>query len=583
MLKDPPDPSKTEKLPDDGNGPPPSPQRVTLIIHHPEGDKHAPLIPDEPLVVGRSEPADLVVANPSLSRRHARFTLHNGRVVVEDLGSTNGLYFEGKRVARAELELGGEITLAHFPARIITFGGVSPALDSEATFRRRLHEEMSRARAFHRSFAVVAVRASHTLATRAPGGTWAVRLRQRVQDIDCVSLYSPDVALVLLPERDAGSALEVARTIVVAERDAPVFAGVAVHPQTSGTAGELVDMARDAAGRAGPEEPVIAASTSEWRESSVVGKQSPFRGVAMQAAYSIADRVAGVNIPVLLHGETGVGKEILANHIHEHGNRAAQRMGRVNCGAIPATLVESTLFGHERGAFTGAMQQRRGEFEAAHQGTLFLDEIGDMPLEAQKVLLRVLDTKRFSRVGSTQEVEVDVRVIAATHRDLKALIESGDFREDLYYRLSTVTIEIPPLRKRLDELEPFIEHFIDQFNKQHRRSVRAVSAEAKALLRAHAWPGNVRELRNVIERAVVLKVGDTILPSDLPDYIRESKSEEGDGGSAQDQLDRKERELILDALHKEDWNREKAAARIGYKLRTFSRRMSDLGIKKPKK
>jgi len=211
---------------------------------------------------------------------------------------------------------------------------------------------------------------------------------------------------------------------------------------------------------------------------------------------------------------TGTGKEVLARLIHEGGPRRDKPLVAVNCGAIPAELLESTLFGHERGAFTGAGQQQKGLFEAADGGTIMLDEVGELPAAAQVALLRVLEEKRVRRVGATREIEVDVRVIAATHRDLEAMVEARSFRRDLFYRLNGVDVTLPPLRARREDIAPLAERFLKKAAKANGREVRSIAPEAMVLLKEYGWPGNVRELRNAVERAVVIAEAARLL--DMP-------------------------------------------------------------------
>jgi transcriptional regulator with GAF, ATPase, and Fis domain len=313
-------------------------------------------------------------------------------------------------------------------------------------------------------------------------------------------------------------------------------------------------------------------------------------------------------LPVVLHGETGTGKEVLARLLHESSPRRGQRMVRVNCGAIPKDLVEGTLFGHERGAFTGAVQQQKGVFEDADGGTVFLDEIGELPLPAQATLLRVLETGNFSRVGSSREIAVDVRIVAATHRDLEAMSESGAFRADLYYRLGGMVIEIPPLRERLDAIEPLARRFLETANVANGSDIRGIAPEAMDLLRSHPWPGNVRELRNAIERAVVVARSALIGSDDLPARLRAPRAEPAsasypastpppqtrpsgaplsssrsskEAGPVRDLVQQYEAKILREALELTDWNRTEAAEQLGMPVRTVSYRMRVLGIKKP--
>jgi len=300
---------------------------------------------------------------------------------------------------------------------------------------------------------------------------------------------------------------------------------------------------------------------------------------------------------VLLHGETGTGKEVVSRAIHLGGTRRERPLVSVNCGAIPRELVESTLFGHERGAFTGASQQHRGVFEAADGGTVLLDEIAELPPAAQAALLRVLEAKRVTRVGSTKEIEVDVRVIAATHRDLDAMCEKAQFRRDLLYRLNVMTITIPPLRARTEEIPALARRFLGDANLANGREVRAIGPEAMALLERYAWPGNVRELRNVVERAVVIAEADVITAQDLPEAIRvpsamvvgraavasppPTRTEPPPApGDMKSQMQRHEATVIFDALRKAAWNQSEAARELRIPLRTLVHKIKLYGIKK---
>ena len=310
--------------------------------------------------------------------------------------------------------------------------------------------------------------------------------------------------------------------------------------------------------------------------------------------------IAASTASVLLHGETGSGKEVLARMLHE-GSPRRGRMVRVNCGAIPAQLVEATLFGHEKGAFTGAAQQRKGVFEDAGGGTVFLDEIGELPLSAQAALLRVLDAKTVTRVGANREIPVDVRVVSATHRDLEAMAREGTFREDLFYRLATVILRIPPLRARRDEIEPLALRFLSEAAAANGRRVRTIAPDALERLERYAWPGNIRELKNSIEHAAVFARGDRVELGDLPERVREPSEQAEPAGNilpgedhvagrklpelpaggrsaVRGRLSEYEAQLIRDALEAEDWSRSKAAERLGLPVRTLSYRMKVLGI-----
>ncbi|HFB68472.1 MAG TPA: sigma-54-dependent Fis family transcriptional regulator, partial [Calditrichae bacterium] len=247
----------------------------------------------------------------------------------------------------------------------------------------------------------------------------------------------------------------------------------------------------------------------------------------MQEVFRKIRKVASSDATVLIRGESGTGKELIARAIHFHSPRSDAPLVEINCASIPETLLESELFGHEKGAFTGAYKQKKGKFEIANGGTLFLDEIGELPLTLQAKLLRVLQDGRFTRVGGVENIEVNVRLIAATNANLEELLEAGKFREDLYYRLNVIPILIPPLRERLEDIGPLTDFFIQKYARKNKKHIKGISQEARYILMNYDWPGNVRELENAIENAVVMAEGDIITPSDLPGYLQASTSTEG--------------------------------------------------------
>jgi len=248
--------------------------------------------------------------------------------------------------------------------------------------------------------------------------------------------------------------------------------------------------------------------------SALVGES-----VAIQDILRTIEKVSQTDSTVLISGESGVGKELIARAIHENSNRANKALVIVNCAAIPADLIEAELFGHTKGAFTGATQNRLGRFEAAHGGTIFLDEVGELPLQLQSKLLRVLQARQFEAVGSNKTIDVDVRIIAATNRDLEEAIQKREFREDLYYRLNVIPLKVPALRERKSDIPQLIQHFITQFNQATGHSVEMPSGQILEALQAYDWPGNVRELENLIERLVILKGQGTVDLGDLPHRI----------------------------------------------------------------
>lgn len=247
----------------------------------------------------------------------------------------------------------------------------------------------------------------------------------------------------------------------------------------------------------------------------IVGKSK-----IMQNVMKLVEKVSASDVTVLITGESGTGKELIANTIYKLSNRNNKPFIKLNCAAIPTELLESQMFGHEKGAFTGAIARQEGCFERANHGVLFLDEIGDMSLTTQTKLLRVLQEKEFERIGGKETIKVDVRLIAATNKNLLEEIKHNRFREDLYYRLNVVEIALPPLRDRIEDLEDLVEYFLKLFSRKYKKENITISSEAMHVLRNYSWPGNIRELRNVIERAVVLSHGNVIEPQDFPDKIR---------------------------------------------------------------
>ena len=298
----------------------------------------------------------------------------------------------------------------------------------------------------------------------------------------------------------------------------------------------------------------------------------------MQEVFRKIMKVANTNATVLLRGESGTGKELIARAIHYQSQRKNGPMVEINCASIPETLLESELFGHEKGAFTGAFKQKKGKFEMAHKGTLFLDEISEIPLNLQAKLLRVLQEQRFTRVGGLQNIQVDVRLIAATNANLEALVQEGRFREDLYYRLNVIPIIVPPLRERREDIGPLTDYFIQKYAAQNNRPVKGITQQARMILMQYDWPGNVRELENAIENAVVMAEGEYIQPEDLPAYLRTPQQQrlpfqellDGQNHlSYKEKLEAFEREIIRQALIETNGNKTRAAQKLGFSIRTL--------------
>ncbi|HHL39566.1 MAG TPA: sigma-54-dependent Fis family transcriptional regulator [Deltaproteobacteria bacterium] len=308
------------------------------------------------------------------------------------------------------------------------------------------------------------------------------------------------------------------------------------------------------------------------------------RSPAMRRVMDMVEKVGKSSSNVLITGESGTGKELVARAIHSLGDRREKPFVAVNCGAIPGELMESELFGHEKGAFTGAYKRKIGKLEYADGGTVFLDEISSMPLKLQAKLLRVLQEKSFERVGSLVPIKVDIRVIAATNTDLEQAVKQGEFRDDLYYRLRVIPIVLPPLRERREDIPLLASHFLDRFSKRYNKSIRRISPDALDVLSEYGWPGNVRELENLMERIVVLaREGSEITTDDLPVEIF-FKDVEDAGGS--EPLDFKgacrafERRYIVGVLKKTNWNRSEAARELKIHRNTLLMKMKELDIKR---
>ena len=349
-----------------------------------------------------------------------------------------------------------------------------------------------------------------------------------------------------------------------------------------------------------------ALRTEEAKERSLIAGDpepesaggDPFAGIigetrAMRDVFGLVRKVAASPTTILIRGESGTGKELIATAIHQLSDRASGPLIKLNCTAIPETLFESELFGHEKGAFTGAIASKPGRFELANGGTLFLDEVGELPKEMQVKLLRVLQERTFERVGGIRSMETDVRLIAATNVDLEQFVEQGEFREDLYYRLNVVPIELPPLRDRPADIPLLLDHFVDKFNRKLGRRVRAVAVDAAERLGRHAWPGNIRELENLMERVILLLDSEVVQLEDLPAEIRGETSPpdlpSGDMPAAGESLrdvvrvhtQELERDLIRRALEATGWNVTHAAQRLGLSRKGLQLKLKDYGLRRP--
>ncbi len=313
---------------------------------------------------------------------------------------------------------------------------------------------------------------------------------------------------------------------------------------------------------------------TRYRFENLIGKSR-----AMQEVFSLIEQVAGSRSTVMVYGKSGTGKELVAKAVHYNSPRAGKAFVAVNCAAIPAELLESELFGHEKGAFTGAIATKVGKFELASGGSLFLDEVGSMRLDLQAKILRALQEREIERVGGTRTIKIDVRVIAATNRDLKKAVEDGTFREDLYYRLNVVPITLPDLKDRQEDVPLLANHFVQKFGPESNPNVREISKEAMAVLLSYAWPGNVRELENVIERAVTLGRGPAIVPADLPTHLTGGSDPLDHALAKEATLEDLEREDIGLILRRTKGHQIRAASILGIDRRTLYRKIRRYKLK----
>jgi DNA-binding NtrC family response regulator len=548
------------------------------------------------VVIGRANDADVRVLDPTISRHHA--ALHVGASLqIEDLGSANGTHVGERRIAPGEL-----VTIT--TGQVVELGSITVVVQPGGTadrprrmwphdyFMTRLEEECERSTQPRAPFALVCLRVEGSLDVPSFEAALAGALRA----YDVVGVCAAGEYELLLLNNDTNGARQSVRIIAeeIAARGAQLKSGVACCPVDGVTAPALFEKAMSAL----REEPCPPSSVPLERP-----QQS-----AMGQLYRVVDRIAAGTISVLLLGETGVGKEVLAEAIHRRSPRASMPLLRLNCAALSSTLLESELFGHERGAFTGAMQSKPGLLETAEAGTVFLDEIGELPIVLQVKLLRVLEERTVWRVGALKPRAINVRFVAATNRDLEAEVAAGRFRQDLYFRLNGMTLRIPPLRERIGEIAGLATQFAaEACQRAARAEATAISAGALAVLRQHAWPGNIRELRNVIEQAVLLSLDEPeILPEHLPldtmigeprpaPYLLDtvvsgsSPPSEGDPyataprGQLRGEIETLERQQILDALARCGGNQTQAAKLLGIARGTLVSRLNDYGVRRPRK
>jgi len=536
-----------------------------------------PLLPGAEMVIGRSTSCDVHLDDPMASRRHARLYLGES-AAVEDLGSANGTRVRDAQIAPHTLT-----SIA--PGDIISIGSTLLVMQqtrhsnaarrawSHGYFERRLHDECLEAERRGTRFALVRLHVENA----APWTRVVPVLARELPPPQLFAAYGPQDFELLLPEaaaEDIDGLIERIRSELAAA-DAPARFGVAWYPRGGRSADALLARANRAVRLSGGEP---------------MGPSVELASDGMKRAYDMAVRAAPNNISVLLLGETGVGKDVMTRAIHRMSPRADKPFLALNCAGLSEGIIESELFGHEKGSYTGATEAKVGLLEAANGGTLFFDELGEMPLAIQAKLLRVLETREVLPVGGRKPRPIDVRIIAATNRDLDAEVERGAFRRDLYYRLNGITITIPPLRERRSEIEPLARMFIERAAQAlGRASAPRLSAEASAALMAYDWPGNLRELLNMMERAVLLcdgaEIGIAHLPEDkLKDLVSAPGSRATPAALGTRNLtpqERDERSRMVAALDRNGWNQSRAAEELGMPRRTFISKLARYDIPRP--
>ena len=514
------------------------------------------------VVIGRAPEVELRVQHASVSRRHATIRVDDGIVRIADLGSHNGTRVNGEPVSEARVMASGDVATVGDVVLVLQVSQpTTPARSTlgEAQWRRRLVEELERAVTFKRTLAVVAV-----LGAKPAQLTKAVRL------IDVVGGGDDGQALLLLPEVERAEAQEIAERAVAEVEGAR--AGLAMCPSDAVDADTILLEARAAARRAKPGR--VAAPHEAVTRIQLGNREVLVADPAMQRMYSLLERLAASALPVLVNGPTGAGKDHAAYAVHHWSGRKGPFIP-VNCAALgPESLLDSELFGHEKGAFTGALAAKAGLFEAADGGTLFLDEVGDLPLAVQAKLLRTLESKTIVRVGDTRERPVDVRLVAATHKNLDEEVAAGRFRQDLLYRLAGARVMLPPLKDRKCEIPLLAHAFLGPDKK--------IAPATMQVLLTHTWPGNVRELRRAMEFAAVTAPDDTVEPTDLPPELGGTPDIPAPASPQKpvesrrafrpiaEELEELERRRMVEALEAAGGVKTKAAQLIAMPIRTFT-------------
>ena len=570
------------------------PGRLRLFVAG-EGQRFATHhLPDSGEVTVGSDPAcELRVDDPSVAPRHAVLSM-GPPVRIADLGSGLATSVHQHRVLPGQPVEVAPGDILHLGAVILMVEGRGTApprrILPHGYFELRLEEECNRAARFHSSFALLRIACDPSC----PSAAIEEILANSIRLVDVIAVGGPseyEVMLVDTPPADLKLVVSRLET-QLAEQGGKPRIGMAVYPRDGRSPDEM-----------------LAHVSGELAPAESAAGPGPSSG-AMQDLYSMVERIAWSEISVLIFGETGVGKERLAEAVHKNSRRASMPFLRLNCAALTETLLESELFGHERGSFTGAQSAKAGLLESANGGTVFLDEVGDMPMTTQVKLLRVIEERKVRRVGALKPLPIDVRFVAATNRDLELEVQRGSFRKDLFFRLNGISFLIPPLRERVNEIEGLARALISEACQRMGRATEPeLTPEVLALLQQYPWPGNIRELRNVIERAVLLCSGGGLELSHLPaekmsSHFAARRTAHAAaapalpaplpalpglrGGSLlpaelREQLAQAERQRIVEALSRFAGNQTEAAQALGISRRTLVKRLSTFNIPRPRK
>jgi two-component system, NtrC family, response regulator AtoC len=581
-------PTRSTFIEDQGRASSPG-EGMHVLVMSPDSFNTHPLPKTGAITIGRSGKSQIVVDDPMASREHLRIHVDDvhGAYHVEDMGSANGT-----RVRDAAIVKGALTPIS--PGEAITIGSTvlmvqqnrsalqHQRLWSHAYFETRLEAECGRGDTAGGRFALVRLRLERSL----PWTKLAPVLAREVPTPNVFAAYGPNDYEILLLEQDEAQVAALVEHLraELAAADIPSRSGIANYPRDGRNVDALLAHANACLRPAqNASKPASAAS------ATTVARQA--YGPGMQRVHEMALRVAGATINVLILGETGVGKEVMANMLHRLSPRADKAFVALNCAGLTESLIESELFGHERGAFTGAVGNKVGLIESADGGTLFLDEVGELSLSVQSKLLRVLETRQVTRVGALKPKLIDVRFVSATNRDLEQEVIKGTFRRDLFFRLNGISLSIPPLRERPTEIPSLAATFMATYCRDNSLPAPTLSEDVVDLLVTYSWPGNIRELKNVMERAVVLSDGTAILAEHLP---REKMSSEphtdrptpSDARARIADLspqDQSERQRMVDALALYVGNQTRAAAALGMPRRTFVAKLDRYGIPRPQK